>query len=34
MTANLWDDRDVPILQPVQRLTIETRTTELDPIIA
>jgi hypothetical protein len=34
MTANLWDDRDFPILQAVQRLTIETRTTELDPIVA
>jgi hypothetical protein len=34
MTPNLWDDRDFPILQAVQRLTIDARTTELDPIVA
>jgi hypothetical protein len=34
MTASLWDDRDFPILEAVQRLTTETRTTELDPIVA
>jgi hypothetical protein len=34
MTASLWDDRDFPVLQAVQRLTIEARTTDLDPIVA
>jgi hypothetical protein len=34
LTVSLWDDRDFPILQAVQRLTTEARTTELDPIVA